>query len=318
MKIVFYGTPEFAVPSLAILLDKGYTVSAVVTAPDKPAGRGLKLTPSSVKVFAESRGIPVLQPVKLGDEEFLTQLRAIQPDLQIVVAFRKMPESVWGLPRLGTFNLHGSLLPQYRGAAPIHRAVMNGESQTGVTTFFLQQEIDTGNILFNDKFPIGPDENTGSVHDRMMLIGAALVLKTVQAIEQGNAIATDQAMFMQDETVLHPAPKIKKEDCRIDWYKSTQHIHNHIRGLSPHPAAFTHLVGPDGKTQLLKIYQATMAVKIEGALPGSIICNGSDTWLIATADGSIRLLEVQLEGKKRMPIDALLRGFRLNADHRVE
>lgn len=318
MKIIFYGTPDFAVPSLEILLESGYEIAAVVTAPDKPAGRGLKLTPSAVKVFAESKGLLVLQPIKLSDEAFHASLLSIKPDLQIVVAFRKMPESVWGLSPLGTFNLHGSLLPQYRGAAPIHRAVMNGEAKTGVTTFFLQQEIDTGSILFSDELAIGPDENTGSVHDRMMLIGARLVLKTVQAIEQGTAKALDQAHFINTSTVLHAAPKIKKEDGRINWQASAQHIHNQIRGLSPHPAAYTQLVGPEGKVQLLKIYKASIEKNTTHLKPGSIVTNAGDTLLIAAADGLLQLYEVQLEGKKRMPTEALLRGFRINSDFRAE
>src|SRR5450755_1714579 len=246
-RIVFLGTPDFAVASLHTLLENGFPVVAVVTAPDKPAGRGLQLTKSAIKRYAVQKDIPVLQPLKLKDPEFLEQLKSFQADVQVVVAFRMLPEIIWAMPALGTINLHGSLLPQYRGAAPINRAVMNGESKTGVTTFRLQQEIDTGNILLMEEISIGPDETAGELHDRMKEIGAALVVKTIRGLMDGTLREKPQEAL--DPSVLKTAPKIFPADCEIDWSHSISQIHNQIRGLSPFPGAFTSL-----KEKAVKIF----------------------------------------------------------------
>ena len=303
LRLVFMGTPEFAVASLEAILDAGYNVAAVVTAPDKPAGRGMQLTESAVKKFAVAKGLPVLQPEKLKDPTFLEQLRSVGADLQIVVAFRMLPEVVWNMPRMGTVNLHGSLLPQYRGAAPINWAVINGEKETGVTTFQLQQDIDTGSILLQDRFPIADTDTAGDVHDRMKVIGARLLVKTIDGLAAGTLVATPQ----QNPPELKHAPKIFTETCRIDWNKATSEIYNLIRGLSPFPAAFTEL---DRKT--LKIFRSEKELHPPGAshLPGAYDTDGK-TWMrFATSDGYIRVTELQLEGKKKMTIGDFLRGYR--------
>lgn len=292
------GTPDFAVPSLEILVKNGYDVVAVITAPDKPAGRGLKLTPSAVKQFAVTHGLKVLQPVKLKDPQFLEELKSLQPDLQIVVAFRMLPQVVWSLPPLGTINLHASLLPDYRGAAPINRAIINSETETGVTTFFIEQEIDTGKIIFQEKIPIGIDETAGELHDRMMHIGAALVLKTAQAIEKDEAPAIRQTQ-VSDKV----APKLTREGCQINWRQSTVEIFNFIRGLSPYPGAWTLL---DGK--VFKIYRATRFFKTPDVAPGTFLFSGTEL-KIAAPDGYLLPKEVQLEGKRRMGIEEFLRGI---------
>lgn len=300
MRIVFMGTPEFAVPSLEILLDHGYTIPAVITAPDKPGGRH-GLQESAVKKFALSRGLEVLQPPKLKNPEFLEQLRACRADLQVVVAFRMLPEVVWAMPPMGTLNLHGSLLPKYRGAAPINWAIMRGEKETGLTTFLLQHEIDTGDMLFQEKLPIGENETAGELHDRMMLAGAQLVLRTVQAIENGTVQPQPQA----DVEATH-APKIFKETCEIDFNQSTAQVHNFIRGLSPYPGAWTLL---DGKT--LKITR-TEKMPVTGNLPtpGTYVSDGKNHLRISTADGFVEVLELQLEGKRRMPVRDFLNGYK--------
>ena len=300
-RLVFMGTPEFAVASLEAILDAGYNVAAVVTAPDKPAGRGMQLTESAVKKFAVARGLPVLQPEKLKDPAFLEQLRAVGADLQIVVAFRMLPEVVWNMPRMGTVNLHGSLLPQYRGAAPINWAVINGEKETGVTTFQLQQDIDTGSILLQDRFPIADTDTAGDVHDRMKVIGARLLVKTIAGLAAGTLTGTPQ----QNPTDLKHAPKIFTETCRIDWIKPTAEIYNLIRGLSPFPAAFTEL---DGKT--LKVFRSEKELRPPGTAPGTHDTDGKTYLRFATPDGSIRITELQLEGKKKMSVGDFLRGYR--------
>lgn len=301
MRIVFMGTPDFAVASLNVLVKKGYDIVGVVTATDKPAGRGNQLQQSAVKKYALEHGLRVLQPEKLKAPGFLEELQALKPDLQIVVAFRMLPEVVWSLPPLGTFNLHGSLLPAYRGAAPINWAVINGETQTGVTTFFLQHEIDTGSIIHQATLPIGPNDTAGEVHDRMMVLGADLVLQTVQEIQQGTIKATPQDM----KGDYPHAPKIFRDDCKIDWTKTLIQIHNHIRGLSPYPAAYTEV---DGKT--LKIYRS----HYEGAnhtLPaGSIDTDGKTYFRFAVKEGYLYADELQLEGKKRLGIKEFLLGWR--------
>ncbi|MCW3085238.1 MAG: methionyl-tRNA formyltransferase [Bacteroidetes bacterium] len=309
LRIIFMGTPEFAVESLDILVKNNYNIVGVVTVPDKPAGRGQQLQQPAVKKYALEKGLHILQPEKLKSEEFLNQLRELKADLQIVVAFRMLPEVVWSMPRLGTFNLHGSLLPQYRGAAPINRAVMNGEKETGVTTFFLQQEIDTGKIIFREHTPIAENETAGDVHDRLMVIGASLVLKTVQAIEQNDYPQIDQARFIEKGEKEQHAPKIFKEDCRINWQFSVEEIHNQIRGLSPYPAAFTELIAPGGKSYLVKIFRTEKEMKDQPSSIGTIDTDAKTYLKVAVKDGFVQIRDLQLAGKKRMGTDEFLRGF---------
>lgn len=306
MKIVFMGTPEFAVASLQILVENGYNIVGVITAPDRPAGRGQKLKPSAVKEYAQSVGLKILQPTNLKDPEFLTELSALQADLQIVVAFRMLPESVWNMPPKGTFNLHASLLPNYRGAAPINWAVINGEKETGVTTFFLQHEIDTGNILFQEKIKIAPDENVGVVHDKLMKLGAELVLKTTAAIESGNYMETPQNELM-DESVK-PAPKIFKETCEIDWNNDTVAIYNFIRGLSPYPGAWFK-VNDNDQEKIIKVFESKPEYDNQSHQPGEVLTDNSHYLKVATKDGYIHIHQLQLPGKKRMHIEELLRGY---------
>lgn len=299
------GTPDFAVESLRALVDGGYNVVAVVTMPDKPAGRGHQLQYSAVKQYALSVGLPLLQPERLKDEEFLAQLQSYNADLQIVVAFRMLPEVVWNMPRLGTFNLHASLLPQYRGAAPINWAVMNGDHETGATTFMLQHEIDTGNIILQERLPIAADENVGSVHDRLMLMGAGLVTRTVDAIIEADNQGLPVSTVPQDNTIeLRPAPKIFKDTCAINFSQSAEQVRNHIRGLSPYPAAWiSQLPLSHPLAELLqgaKVYKA--AVTQHAEQKGHLI--------VPCADGYIDLLELQLPGKKRMEAAALLNGLK--------
>jgi methionyl-tRNA formyltransferase len=308
-RIIFFGTPDFAVTSLEKLVFAGYPVVAVVTAPDKPAGRGLKAKASPVKEFALLHGIPVLQPVNLKDPQFFEQLNSFHPDLQIVIAFRMLPYTVWALPGLGTFNLHASLLPQYRGAAPINRAVMNGETTTGVTTFFINEQIDTGKILLAGKVPIGPDETAGELHDRLMTTGAALVLETVERIVSGDIKEINQESLAGDPADLKPAPKIFKEDCRINWNRDVMIIHNFIRGLSPHPGAFTELRMPDGEKQVLKIFLAVPEQSDLDILPGEFYTDGKSWLKVGAKNGFIRLEQLQLAGRKVMNSGDFLRGF---------
>lgn len=298
MKIIYMGTPEFAVAPLKALVESGYNIVAVVTMPDKPAGRGHHMQYSAVKEYALSVGLPVLQPEKLKDEAFVSELRSYQADLQIVVAFRMLPEVVWAMPRLGTFNLHASLLPQYRGAAPINWAVINGDKETGVTTFMLKHEIDTGNIILQERIPIGEDENVGSVHDRLMELGTRLVLKTVDLIAESDAQGTPLPTTPQDAIAaedLRPAPKIFKETCEIDTTKTAEEVHNFVRGLSPYPAAWCNLTIGGTMYENVKVFATE-----KGHGPISLQC----------ADGEISLTELQLPGKKRMPAKALLNGLR--------
>jgi len=316
MKIIFLGTPDFAVPSLDILIKNGYEVVAVITAPDKPAGRGQKLNISAVKQYAIDNNLKVLQPVKLGDPDFLNEVRSLNADLQIVVAFRMMPEALWSMPKHGTFNLHGSLLPQYRGAAPINRAVMNGESKTGVTTFFLRHEIDTGNIVFREEIPIAPNETAGELHDKMMLVGANLVLKTVKVLEEGNIVSHQQEEFVAEGEVLKSAPKIFKDDCKLDCSKSVSELHNQVRGLSPFPGAFIDIEKEDGSVFPLKIYKS-LPEMAGTVLTHELISDGKSSLKLSVADGFLHLLEVQIPGKKRMKADELLRGFKFHDDWTV-
>ena len=291
------GTPEFAVAPLKALVEGGYDIVAVVTMPDKPAGRGHHVQYSAVKEYALSVGLPVLQPEKLKDEAFVEELRSYQADLQIVVAFRMLPEVVWAMPRLGTFNLHASLLPQYRGAAPINWAVINGDKETGVTTFMLKHEIDTGNIILQERIPIGEDENVGSVHDRLMELGTRLVLKTVDLIAESDAKGTPLPTTPQDTIAaedLRPAPKIFKETCEIDTTKTVEEVHNFVRGLSPYPAAWCNLTIGGTMYENVKVF-ATQ--------------KGSGAISLQCADGEISLTELQLPGKKRMNAKDLLNGL---------
>ncbi|WP_421944399.1 methionyl-tRNA formyltransferase [Pedobacter sp.] len=302
MKIVFMGTPDFAVASLNALVEANFDVVAVVTAADKPAGRGQKLNESAVKKYAVEKGIPVLQPEKLKNPEFLAELKSYNADLQVVVAFRMLPEVVWAMPEKGTINLHGSLLPQYRGAAPINHAIINGEKESGVTTFFLTHEIDTGDIIQSASVEITNDETAGDLHDKLMNVGANLLVKTVTAIAEGNY--KEQPQPQSD--VLKHAPKIFKEDCKIDWNKTSEEVFNLIRGLSPYPTAFTLL---NDKT--LKVFKAEIEEKESAIVAGGFLTDGKTYLKFATKDGFIKLLDIQYEGKKRMLIEDFLRGMRL-------
>ena len=311
-RIVFMGTPDFAVQTLSRLIEEECNVVGVVTMPDKAIGRHHDVLQSSpVKKFALEKGIPVLQPEKLRDEAFIAELRALKPDLQIVVAFRMLPQVVWALPPLGTFNLHAALLPQYRGAAPINWAIINGDAETGITTFFLDEQIDTGRIILQEHIPIAPDDCAEDVHDKLMMQGAELVIKTVRLIENGQATATDQSQFMTDEP-LRPAPKIFKETCQIKWQEHTlQSAYNFIRGLSPYPAAWTPVIA-NGKETEMKIFRATMLPEAKNTSPyKGEDGRGSDFLRISLPGGLLSLDEVQLAGKKRMPIADLLRGTKI-------
>lgn len=297
------GTPEFAVPSLEVLVANKYNVVAVITAPDKPQGRGQKLSASPVKECAVKHNIPVLQPTNLKSPEFLEELKSYDANLQIVVAFRMLPESVWSMPALGTFNLHASLLPQYRGAAPINWAIINGEKETGATTFFLKHEIDTGSIIYQYKEPINHDDTVGSLYERLMNNGAQLVLKTVKAIESGDYPSVPQPEHIE----IKHAPKIFKETCEINWNKSSEQVRNFVRGLSPYPAAWATL---NGKT--FKIYSVSVADRGENKNPGEISTDNKNYLYVKTADGWVSVDEFQPEGKKRMQVQEYFRGNKIN------
>ena len=307
LRIVFMGTPDFAVASLQRLIDEGQQVVAVVTAPDKPAGRGRELRSSPVKDFALASAIPLLQPANLKDESFIEKLRFFNPDLQVVVAFRMLPESVWNAARIGTINLHASLLPQYRGAAPINRAIINGETITGVTTFFINREIDTGEILFREEAGILPDDTAGTLHDRLKDIGARLLVKTVNAIASGTHTLQRQSS-LSDAGPLKPAPKINKEDCRINWTASVDRIYNFIRGLSPYPAAWSELTG-ENRIVPVKIFRAEAGKEFHSLPCGTLVSDGMTNLKVAAGDGFMDLKELQLAGKKRLVVGEFLRGF---------
>ena len=304
------GTPEFAVPSLRALVEGGYNVVAVVTTPDKPAGRGQKLHESDVKIAARELGLPILQPEKLRDAEFVEAMQALQPDLGIVIAFRMLPEVIWAMPRLGTFNLHASLLPQYRGAAPINWAIINGESETGVTTFLLNHEIDKGAIIGQIRTPIGEEDNIGTMYDRLMTIGTGLVVETVERIAAGDIEPVEQMHI--DESTLRPAPKIFKEDCCIDWSRNGKDIVNFVRGLSPYPAAWTPMSGEGVQPLTAKIFSAKFipAGGESCGECGDIVSDGKNFIRVRCADGQIEIGELQIAGKKRMAVKELLLGFR--------
>lgn len=308
LRIVFMGTPEFAATSLRKLVEEGYNIVAVVTTPDKPAGRGQKLHKSDVKVMAEELGLPILQPEKLRDEEFLASLRALEPDLGVVIAFRMLPEVVWAMPKLGTFNLHASLLPEYRGAAPINWAIINGDTRTGVTTFLLNHEIDKGAIIEQREVDILAEDNIGTLYDKLMYVGAELVTLTVDKLASGDYTTTEQMHI--DENTLRPAPKIFKDDCRIDWTKNTESIHNLVRGLSPYPAAWTPLFKDDTECGSIKIFTTHFELSNTNATPGTIRTDGKSYISVACADGWLYLDDVQLAGKKRLATKDLLLGWR--------
>ncbi|WP_460912946.1 methionyl-tRNA formyltransferase [Spirosoma areae] len=303
LRLVFMGTPDFAVASLHRLLGGGCNIVAVVTAPDRPSGRGLQLIPSAVKKAAEAANLPVLQPEKLRDPAFLEQLASYQADVQVVVAFRMLPEVVWNMPTIGTFNLHGSLLPQYRGAAPINWAIINGETETGATTFFIEKEIDTGQMIFQDHEPIYPDDTAGTLHDRLMERGASLVLKTVQSIEAGTYPRTPQPTA----TDLKPAPKLSRETTEINWNQPALVIRNFVRGLSPYPTAWTMING-----KLFKIYGVSLANESPfAAEPGQAYTDNKKTILVRASDGWLQVDALQAEGKRRMTAEEFLRGNKL-------
>lgn len=316
LRIVFMGTPDFAVESLRCLVEGGYNVVGVVTMPDKAVGRHQsERTASPVKQYAAAQGLPVLQPEKLKDPAFLDELRALRADLQIVVAFRMLPEAVWAMPRLGTFNLHASLLPQYRGAAPINWAVINGETETGVTTFFLRHAIDTGDIIRQVHTPIADTDTAGDVHDRLMHIGGRLVVETVDSILDGTATAVPQSS-VDAPAELQPAPKIFKDTCRIDWSRGVKAVYNFVRGLSPYPTAWTELYNGE-KTLTLKIFATEKHFCTPSSAVGEVECDGQELFKIATTDGYLTVTELQLAGKRRMNVKDFLRGFHVADDCRV-
>jgi methionyl-tRNA formyltransferase len=298
MKIIFMGTPEFAVPSLKILLDNKYDIPTVVTVPDRKKGRGLKTSVSDVKKFALEKDLKLLQPVSLKDEKFINEIKLLAPDLIIVVAFRILPKEIYTIPKYGSINLHGSLLPKYRGAAPINRAIINGDTETGVTTFFLKDKVDTGNIILQKKIKIGPDDNAGIIHDKLSITGADTVLQTVKLIEKGSIIE-----FTQDESLASPAPKIFRDDCRINWKMKSSEIHNFIRGLSPHPAAFTML-----EKKTVKIFSSMLTHTNSESEPGTVIIDNKKLF-VCTADNLIEILELQMEGKKRISALDFINGI---------
>ena len=311
MRIIFMGTPEFAVESLRNLVENNYDVVGVITMPDKPAGRGHKLQYSAVKEYALEKNLKILQPEKLKDEDFLAELSALKADIQVVVAFRMLPEVVWNMPRLGTFNLHGSLLPQYRGAAPINWAIINGDKQTGVTTFFLTHEIDTGKIILQEKIDILPTDNAGTVHDKLMVLGAELVRKTIDVVISNQVNPEEQNSQITSETKLKSAPKIFKETCEISTQHSALEAHNFIRGLSPYPTAWISVLIPgQAEKTLLKVYESDYETVNHDSKLGELIIEAKKTAKIALKDGFLYLKSIQAPGKKRMEIGEYLRGLR--------
>lgn len=316
LRIVYMGTPDFAVEALRQLVEGGYNVVGVITMPDKPAGRGHKMQYSPVKQYALERNLPLLQPEKLKDEAFVEALRAWKADLQIVVAFRMLPEVVWNMPRLGTFNLHASLLPQYRGAAPINWAVINGDTETGITTFFLKHEIDTGEVIQQVRVPIADTDNVEVVHDKLMMLGGKLVVETVDDILNG----TVKSIPQEEMTVvgeLRPAPKIFKETCRIDWNQPVKKVYDFIRGLSPYPAAWTELINSEGEAVIMKVFESEKINETHDLTPGTIVTDGKKYIKVAVPDGFVSILSLQLPSKKRLQTDELLRGFHLTDKFRM-
>ena len=320
LRIVYMGTPDFAVETLRQLVEGGYNVVGVITMPDKPMGRhGSVLQPSPVKQYALEKGLRVLQPVNLKDEAFVEELRSLKADLQIVVAFRMLPEVVWNMPAMGTFNLHASLLPQYRGAAPINWAIINGDTETGITTFFLKHEIDTGEVIQQVRIPIADADNVEVIHDKLMNLGGRLVTETVDAILAGTVkpVPQEELLKLSDEE-LRPAPKIFKETCRIDWSKGVKAVYDFVRGLSPYPAAWTELVNADGTSQVLKIFQTEKHFFSHEEKIGAVSTDGKTYLRVALADGYLNILSLQLAGKKRMPVADFLRGYKASEGLKVE
>lgn len=312
------GTPEFAVESLKELVENEYNVVAVVTMPDKPAGRGHKIQYSDVKKYALSQHLPILQPSNLKDEAFIEELKSYKADLQIVVAFRMLPEVVWGMPRLGTFNLHASLLPQYRGAAPINWAIINGDKETGVTTFFLEHEIDTGKIIMQEKIAIGENDSVGEIHDKLMILGGKVVTETVDRIIANQVNPLSQSQIIENECIeMRPAPKIFKETCEINWDQPLEVVHNFIRGLSPYPAAWSTLTSTSGESWKVKIFKTRKVQKEHNIAIGSVFQEGRENLKIAVQGGYLDILEMQLPGKRRMPIADLLRGFDIDSSFKM-
>ena len=318
LRIVYMGTPEFAVEPLRAIIEAGYDVAAVVTAPDKPAGRGQKLHASPVKEYAVQQNLLVIQPVSLKNPEFVNELKSLAANLQVVVAFRMLPEIVWQMPEFGTLNLHASLLPQYRGAAPINHAIINGETETGLTTFFIEKEIDTGNIILSKRIPILPADDAGTLHDRMMSEGAILVLETLLMISTGNVNALSQESLQPEQSILKPAPKIFKQDCKINWNAPCLQIQNLVRGLSPFPGAFSTLLSEDGTQKQIKIFKVYSEIIKNNLTPGTISTDGKKSLSVAAGDGIIFIEELQLEGKKRMGIAEFLRGVQFTGSFHFE
>jgi methionyl-tRNA formyltransferase len=308
LRIVFMGTPEFAVASLEALVNAGCHIVGVITAPDKPAGRGMQLQQSAVKKYAVEKGLTILQPEKLKNPAFIEQLQSLQADVQVVVAFRMLPEIVWNMPPLGTINVHASLLPQYRGAAPINWAIINGETETGITTFKLQHEIDTGDILLQEKINIGEKETAGELHDRLKVLGASLIVKTIEAIANNSIEEKKQSAISNEQSGIKHAPKLHTETCKIDWNNTAADIYNFIRGLSPYPAAFTYI-----NDKVFKIFFAEKEMAVHNFPNGSFHTDHKTYLKFACADGFIHCRDVQLQGKKRMLIEDFLRGYRVNA-----
>ena len=308
LRIVYMGTPEFAVAPLKKLVEENYCIAGVITVADKPAGRGQKVRQSPVKLYAESQGLKILQPTNLKDEGFLSELKALNANLQIVVAFRMLPEKVWKMPELGTFNLHASLLPNYRGAAPINWAIINGEKYTGLTTFFLQQEIDTGNILLQKKVRIEKEDDAGSLHDKLMLEGSQLVIETLEKLVQGDLQAIPQSELQRDTESIKMAPKIFKEDCKIDFSKNASEVYDFIRGLSPYPAAYAKIRLQNGEEKSIKIFKTEM-LPLNGE--EATIKQIGNKLVAFTRDAALSILELQMEGKKKMGVEEFLRGNKI-------
>lgn len=309
LRIVYMGTPEFAVAPLNALIEAGCNVVGVVTNPDKPAGRGQKIQESAVKKYALEKGLPILQPEKFRNETFLSELKALKADLQVVVAFKMLPEMVWNMPKFGTLNLHASLLPHYRGAAPINWAIMNGDKESGVSTFLLQKEIDTGNVIFQERVSIAENDNLETLHDSLMEIGSNLVVKTVRAIEANDYPQIPQEELISEGEELKNAPKIFKDDCKIKWSSPIENIHNHIRGLSPYPAAWTELTDSNDKKVAVKVYAANKEAEAHSYPIGTLLSDKKTYLKVAVKGGLLNLTTIQMAGKKRMQIGDFLRGF---------
>lgn len=317
VRIVYMGTPDFAVEPLKALVEAGFNIVGVVTVPDKPAGRGQKIQSSAVKNYAFEKGLKIMQPEKLKNPEFFDELSSLKPDIAVVVAFRMLPESVWSIPKLGTFNLHASLLPQYRGAAPINWAIINGETTTGVTTFLIDHEIDTGKVIFREEIKVDENETAGELHDKLMAIGANLVLKTVNALAEKNTQPISQQNLIPGNNSIKPAPKIFRETCRIDWSKNLFEIHNLIRGLSPYPAAWTEMEFSDGNTTQAKVLRTIKVKKDHQLQHGTIIIEGKNSMIVACSEEFISILEIQLAGKRPMKINEFLNGLRNSSPTRM-